>query len=378
MHDPARHALAGIGNAAVHIAAAQAELGYEVSVCGFSDPLPGGRGCWRGVEIEAMHPWRWARLTPRLDASTLLPMLGRVVRRSPVDVLHLHELGLLHLPLSSARLVHLHIPLGTEMGASHLWKRADGVICASRYVREVFLAASAYPADRAFVVHNGALMSPRAQDEQLVTRTRRELGLRPSDVMVLFVGALVPMKGAHVLLEAIRDLVSNRPEYRDRIRTVVVGGAHLWRACGDPAIVEAYERQLRSIGSELNADFKGLVPHGEVERLYQACDIVVVPSVVQESHPLVICEAMAAGKPVIASRVGGIPETVVDGKTGILFPVEDRQALACAIRRLVGDRELRLRLGEAALRRARLFTWEAAAEKLDHIYRTILQSRGGT
>ncbi|MGA9351109.1 MAG: glycosyltransferase family 4 protein [Anaerolineae bacterium] len=370
VHDPDRHALAGIGNAAIHIAAAQQARGYQVSVCGFSDPLPSGKGTWQGLEIVAMHRYKWARLSSRLDVSFLLPVFFQVMRRSPLDVLHAHELGLLYLPLARLRIVHLHIPLGEQMGKSPLWKRADAVICCSQYVREKFLAACDYSADRTFVVYNGAVAAPVDRSE--VTLSRQMLGVSSDEIVVLFVGALVAKKGPHILLAAIRDLMATQPDYRARIRTLIVGGSRLWRMRGNESEADNYERELQSVGQETGTAFLGLLPLHEVRRLQQACDIVVVPSIFQEPHPLVVCEAMAAGKPVVASRVGGIPETVIDGQTGILFPEGDHWALALALRHLIENPDLRCQMGNAARERAKLFSWDAAADRLDQIYHSLL------
>ena len=80
-----------------------------------------------------------------------------------------------------------------------------------------------------------------------------------------------------------------------------------------------------------------------------ASDIVAVPSVWDEPHAVVLCEAMAAGRPVVASRAGGIPETVVDGETGFLVPSGDERRLRDAILALATDTDLRERMGRAAL-----------------------------
>jgi glycosyltransferase involved in cell wall biosynthesis len=369
VHNPEDHALAGIGNAVLNIASAQSNiLGHQVEVYGFSNPIAAGRGIWRGVNICTMQPVKFARISSRLNASWLLPMLWRVILQSNIDVLHVHELGLLYLPNPNLKIMHLHIPISEKAGRSHLWKRADAVVCVSHYVREKFLASSYYPPERTFVVHNGAISSPYDEIERI--QIRAKLGILPKESMVLFVGALVPAKGPHILLEAIREL-QNKHKCERKIRTVIVGGSRLWRVPNGDSSPGDYETELKSLGDGLNVTFVGLLPHKEIQSLYRASDIVVVPSIF-EAHPLVVCEGMAAGKAVIASRVGGIPETVIDGETGILFPMGDIEALASAIQRLVENQEMRSQMGCAAMQRSKIFSWESAAKKLDQIYEEFL------
>jgi glycosyltransferase involved in cell wall biosynthesis len=105
-----------------------------------------------------------------------------------------------------------------------------------------------------------------------------------------------------------------------------------------------------------------------------AADVAVVPSVVDEAGnvdglPNSLLEALAAGRPVVATRVGGIPDVVEDGANGILVPGKDPAALATALERLARDPETRARLGAEARRRAEsTLTWEAAAESFEDCY----------
>lgn len=101
----------------------------------------------------------------------------------------------------------------------------------------------------------------------------------------------------------------------------------------------------------------------ELPRIYDRADISLVPSIWVEPFGITAVESMAAGLPVIASRVGGLAETVVDGETGILFPPGDAQALARALRRLMDDAGLRERMGRAGRERAeRVYDWDAVVE----------------
>jgi glycosyltransferase involved in cell wall biosynthesis len=120
---------------------------------------------------------------------------------------------------------------------------------------------------------------------------------------------------------------------------------------------------------------RGLVPHTELERLYRRAAVVVMPSH-SEGQGVVAIEAMAHGRPVVGSRVGGLAELVVDGETGILIPPRDAAALRDALLRLLGDPELRVRMGTAGRRRiAHLCGWDQVAPKVLETYRLAVASR---
>ena len=107
---------------------------------------------------------------------------------------------------------------------------------------------------------------------------------------------------------------------------------------------------------------RGFVPHDELELLYGRAAIIAVPSY-REGFGVVCAEAMAQGRPVVASAVGGLLDLVVDGETGVHVPPGDVPALRAALERLLADRSLRERMGEAARARVReRFSWDAVTD----------------
>jgi glycosyltransferase involved in cell wall biosynthesis len=112
----------------------------------------------------------------------------------------------------------------------------------------------------------------------------------------------------------------------------------------------------------------------DIPELLQRCDIVVLPSVGQEDFPLVILEAMAAGRPVVATTVAGIPEQVVHGKTGLLVPPGDVEELASAIAGLMKDPERQRSLGKASLDRfAACFSADIAIERYERLFYSLAE-----
>jgi glycosyltransferase involved in cell wall biosynthesis len=115
------------------------------------------------------------------------------------------------------------------------------------------------------------------------------------------------------------------------------------------------------------------VDHAEIPSLYRSSAMLVLPSVCEEPFGMPLVEAMASGLPVVATRVGGIPEVVEDGVTGLLVPPEDPVALAEAIARLLDDREYAAALGAAGRRRAEeRFSWESVTARMRGLYADLL------
>ncbi len=216
----------------------------------------------------------------------------------------------------------------------------------SEFVRSRLLRAG-YPADRVRVLRCPAPLPPPGRPE-LVTAGRPR---------VLFLGRLTPSKGVDWLLSALALTPS-------RIALDIAG-------TGED------ERRLRQIADGLDLSgrvaFHGWVPEPEIADLCAAARAVVVPSLWHEPAGLVAVEAATYGRPVVASAVGGLPEMVVDGVTGLVVAPGDVNGLAEAIRRLCDDAELAARLGEnGRIRAHRDFTIEAHLAALDVAYQETI------
>jgi glycosyltransferase involved in cell wall biosynthesis len=139
----------------------------------------------------------------------------------------------------------------------------------------------------------------------------------------------------------------------------------LVEAAGDLNLVVAGDGPLRGHVPQA----RGFVPHDELQQLYARAAIVACPSR-REGFGVACLEAMAHGRPVVASAVGGLTDLVVDGETGLLVPPRDVVALRAALDRLLGDRDLRRRLGSAGRERAReRFSWDAVTDATLAAYR---------
>ncbi|MDQ6693818.1 MAG: glycosyltransferase family 4 protein [Chloroflexota bacterium] len=189
---------------------------------------------------------------------------------------------------------------------------------------------------------------------------------------ILFVGRFEEArKGLRWLLQALPLVEPYFPDLR-----VVVAGK------GDPESVAEwlplrdYTRRNRTIyrsaGSALDVEFTGFVPAADLPRLYQSCDIYCAPSTGGESFGIVLLEGMAAGTALLASRIPGYANVLTHGREGFLHEPKNPPSIAAGLIRLLSDRQLRSRMGEAGQRTARQYDWPIIAGRLVDYYRQTI------
>lgn len=192
------------------------------------------------------------------------------------------------------------------------------------------------------------------------TYGRNKLGLPASCALVGTVGKMVPIKGHAILISAAAEVIRTHPT----THFVIVGEGALERELQDQGKMLSLEDHLHFVKA-----------WGEEAWAWMASfDLFVLPSL-NEGMGRVLIEAMAFGKPVVASRVGGIPEIVLDGKTGILVPPKDPKRLAEAVIRLLSDPERARQMGEEGKKRIdSRFSADAMVLRIDHLYQELLKA----
>ncbi|HID91335.1 TPA: glycosyltransferase family 1 protein [Candidatus Bathyarchaeota archaeon] len=322
-----------------------------------------------------------------------MPLMAKKARRlceeERVDIIHgqIPHVPDACLPKSGlrARLVEtIHVPLDVEAASLRLerfgdlifWekfvlasfplsriverrlvRRADGLISLSEATRRD--AARSYGMDEGEIrlIHGGIFVENFTSAEGQEVRERLKLG---EDPMILYVGRHCARKRLGMLIRAVLAL---KKRHRD-VRLVIVG-----RETG-------YTRRLRRLVSELNLGdsvfFTGYVPDRELPKYYSACDVFALTSR-HEALGLTVLEAMASGKPVIAPNVGGLPEVVLHGKTGLLFSAF--RGLVEGISAVITDEKLARRMGAAGRERvARMFTCRKMARETLQYYKEVLSA----
>lgn len=363
--DPAGSPMSGIAAVAYHLAREAARAGHETSLVSFSNGRDRAHATIDGVAVRRVRHRRWLDL-PRVDLSYAGPVAWLGVREA-VDVAHVHSNPYLLRPLRARRrILHYHTPDFRPLGAyRRAVARADAIVFVSAALRDRYLALLGDPACPVHVVPNGVVVERFLAAAAEGAALRRRFGIAADAFVVLFAGHFTPEKGLHVLVEAVARAraLTERP-----VALLVVGSSRLWQSAGAAPAVSAYERELVAGADPALVTFAGALPQREMPAAYAAADLVVCPSIWPEPYPGVILEAMASAKPVVGSRVGGIPELVRDGETGLLVPADDAGALAAAIAACAADPTRRAALGAAGRRRAREQTWDRVAGVVHAIY----------
>jgi L-malate glycosyltransferase len=268
--------------------------------------------------------------------------LSRLIKRLKPDIVHAHDphgvaMAALALsmstqlakpPLVAARRVDFHL----RGSALSRWKyrQVDCFICVSEAIRSMLLT-DGVPAARAVVVNEG--IDLERVDAAPPARLHEELWLPHHAPIVGNVAALVPHKGQRHLIEAAALVIRQVPDARFVI-------------AGEGELRGALERQIRERRLEKHVMLLGFRP--DVLSLHKTFDVFVMSSVT-EGLGTSLLDAMACGKPVVATEAGGIPEVVEHGRTGLLVPPRDHAAMAGAIVRLLNDAALRHQMGAAGL-----------------------------
>lgn len=302
---------------------------------------------------------------------TLLALAGQ----KRFDLIHAHWV-LPNAPAAAlvARLKHLPLVIslhgsdvfvaekGRAFGAAARWcfNRAAAMTSCSD---DLINRAVALGADEARIslIPYGADTKVFRVSEADTQQVRQRLGLCPDDVMLLAVGRMVYKKGFEFLVAAMPHIL----QYAPNARLVFVG-------YGD--LRDELERQANTAGLNSHIVFAGKVPRQEIPAYFGASDVVVVPSVRDaagnvDGLPNVVLEAMAAGKPLIASNIAGFPDVIHDGENGLLVREKDPAALADAVLALARAPALRKQMGDAG--RVQIhskLSWENVARHFIEVY----------
>jgi phosphatidylinositol alpha-1,6-mannosyltransferase len=212
---------------------------------------------------------------------------------------------------------------------------------------------------------DAARFAPLSDTEEL----KREFSLGERQV-ILFVGRLARRKGVKEFVEnCLPVIVQELPE----TCFVVAGGNPTDSLTHRDDVMAEIEVALRNSGLQNHARLCGEVGDDELIKLYRSCDVVVLPALALaddvEGFGMVLLEAGAAGKPVIATKVGGIPDAVDDGRTGILVNAGDYRELSKSVLELLADANRRQTMGELSRRRMQTeFSWETVVESYESVF----------
>jgi glycosyltransferase involved in cell wall biosynthesis len=232
----------------------------------------------------------------------------------------------------------------------------DLYITVSEAIRRV-LIADGVPADKIHCVHSGIDLAKIDAAPERTAELRAELEVPEGHALIANVAHMADHKGQRYLIEALPQVLAERPD----VTCAIVGDGEL-------------KEQLVALADELgvseNVRFPGF--RRDVPSILKALDLFVMPSHMEGLGTSVL-DAMAAGAPVVGTEAGGMPESIVDGETGLVCPVRDPGALARAILRMLSDAELRRRCVQAARAKVEAeFSTDAMVEGTLRVYRRLL------
>ena len=241
-------------------------------------------------------------------------------------------------------LAHLH----GQTACSHTMDEIyGGILALSEFIRDDYLRTSSLDRQRAYILHNcidTTLFTPGPAD----TALRASLGFAPGDFVVLFCGRLEPDKGIHKLLEAIAALDD------PAVKLLIVGSPFFGRTQQSP-FLHKLEQQAHALGGRVK--FTGYVPNDRLPEYYRLADLVCVPTLVEEAAGLVGLEAMGCGRPVLATRSGGMPEYLAGSQAVLVDRGPELAAqLSWAIRMLREHPDLCTQMGAAGAKAAQKFS----------------------
>lgn len=313
---------------------------------------------------------------PTLSATVLrqtdwsqFPVFREWCKKNSCDVIHTHSLRDAYVSASAAktagvpvRVMTRHSPFPFEAFDRWVYTNLlyNRILAVSHSVANTLIQHGVRKAKVA-VVHHGTDAGEFQKTTLPVATVRKELGLADNEVAVGIVGRIVQEKGHRFLFEAIGRLSPNLP-----VRVVVVG---------DGPEGELIRRYVHDHDLDRRVNFMPF--RSDVNNVFNALDIVVVPSTYQEPCSAVVQQAMALSRPVIGTRTGGTPEMILDGETGLLVPPSDSESLARSIETLARDGDLRRQMGVAG--RARVeqhFSLNVMTDKVVDIYRHEFEAAG--
>jgi glycosyltransferase involved in cell wall biosynthesis len=282
--------------------------------------------------------------------------LAQVLRRHRPRIVHFHYGGFLSPYPWLARLVSAERVFFTDHSSrpvGHVTERASWpkrcvarainwplsrVVCVSEYGYRSVLRRGLFPAERCAMIYNGVDLSRVAEDPDRRAAFRRRFAIPENRRLIVQVSWLIPEKGISDLLAAARVVVSKN------------AAAH-FVIVGEGPFRERYVRSAGEMGLGEHVTWTGLIEDPFTAGVYEAADVVCQVSQWEEVFGWVIAEAMAYGKPVVATRVGGIPELVADGESGRLVDRGDVPELARVLLNLLEDPARREAMGAAGRRR---------------------------
>ena len=356
------------GGVQVHVrelAAHLRQLGHEVHIL-----APGQQRGQRdgAVIVGRAVPVRGNGSVARISfGPQVASAVGRALRDVAPDIIHVHE------PLVPSVSMHavlqanapvvatFHSNVGRERTSSLWFKLAVPMIRPvwNRLARRIAVSEAARHSVCSRMGDGNLAIVPNGVDVGRFANAAP--AALPPGRHLLFVGRLEERKGFPIAVDAFAQLARTYPD----LRLLVIGDG------SERDAVDRLDPNARS-----RVDMLGRVDDDRLASYLRAADLYIGPATGGESFGIVLAEAMAAGKPIVASDIDGYRDVARDGLEALLVPPGDASALVAAVREVLDDRRLAQSLGEAGARRAHEFDWDSVSQRVLRIYEEVLEARG--
>ncbi|MDD5680060.1 MAG: glycosyltransferase [Candidatus Omnitrophica bacterium] len=292
-----------------------------------------------GINVMALN--KKHRIEP-----SIIKRIAEIVKKNNIDVVHTHLWGPNFWGRIAAKKAGVKVIIATEHNED-VWKGklyfffdkwlagwTDRIIVVSKNVKSFYVNRVGLDPAKIKVIYNGINVDKKNSSHSSILQLKKEFGINEGEDVLAVVGRLVPQKGHRYFLLALKELIRER-----KVKGLIVGAGYL----------EGELKSLsRSLGLENRVLFTGL--RTDVQGILGIVNALIVPSL-REGLPIVALEAMAAGVPVVASEVGGLPEMITHEETGILVEPKNYPALKEAISKLLADGSLSSYIKENAKRK---------------------------
>jgi glycosyltransferase involved in cell wall biosynthesis len=297
--------------------------------------------------------------------------LSSYLRQNRIDILHAYNFYANVFALPAARLAQVPVVLASIRDTGEIWtarqravnkmvcRLADRVVVNAEAIKRL-LVADGYRPERIVVIPNGIICPPLRSEQD--GALHQEFGLSKDDVLIGVVSRIARLKGLEYFLAAAPEVLTRIP----RAKFLIIGDNSF-----NPQYREELKRQAITLGVQDKVIFTGF--RLDVPKILSSLSVSVLPSAIGEGLSNSILESMAAAVPVVATNVGGNPEVVVDGETGLLVPSMQPAALAEAICRILLTPGLRDSFGQAGRRRVLdHFSNERMIRTIERLYTDML------
>ncbi len=350
-----------ISNLALHLA----KIGHQVKIlapCSNKKALPTAQDI---VPLGKTIPYPSNGSVARLTLSWwLMPKVKSILDEERFDIIHFHEplfpsLPWMVLPLShSINVATFHAYYKRSVGywfwkplCKRFYNRLDGKIAVSEPARR--FVSKYFPDDYRIIPHG-------VDSERFSAEVPLIKDFCDGKLNILFVSRLEERKGIRYLLKAYKRVKEEFPQSR----LIVVG----------PGNERRYKDWVQAVKLK-DVVFAGYISYADLPRYYRTADIFCIPAVGRESFGIVLLEAMAAGKPIVASNIDGYANVLTHDVEGLLVPPKDEQALAHALLSLLKDKNLRQQMGSQGRSKAEAHSWESIAQRNMDYYLELLGAK---